>query len=100
MDEKQYLNSLIYNLDETSLVIKNHHRPAVVCREGMCTPAYHPNDPIFSCTAVFVVCADGGHCPSTLILNSKAKMEFLKNFVRDEIDVRCECFQHLHIMQM
>jgi hypothetical protein len=75
-------------MDETSLMIKNPHRPAVVWKRGMCHPAYSPQDTIFSFTTIFIVSTDGKHCPSTLILNRKAEMKHLADFICTDVDVR------------
>jgi hypothetical protein len=78
----------MYNIDETSLMIKNYYRPAMVSKIGMCAATYSPPEPIFSCTAVFVVSADGGASESTLLLNSKANMSALNEFARRGVTVR------------
>jgi hypothetical protein len=83
-----YPHTLIYNIDETSLVVKSFFRHAVIWKEGMCSPSFNPSDLIFSCTAIFVVCADGGHFESTLLLNEKADMSALSSFGRTEVRVR------------
>lgn len=88
MKKNNYVPSLIFNLDETSLVIKKPHRPSVVWKRDMCYPAFHPAEQIFSCTVIFIVSADGCHCRSTLLLNSKADMKFLKDFSVHDVDIR------------
>jgi hypothetical protein len=79
-------------LDETSLLVRNYYRPAVVWKTGTCVPAWSPSDSIFSCTAVFIVAADGSSCDSTLLLNSKAEMGALSTFGRSGIQIKYYIF--------
>jgi hypothetical protein len=93
-----YHQSLVYNLDETSLLVKKQNRPSVVWSKGMCSPSYQHPDQIFACTAIFVVCADGTHSRTTLILNAKAAMAYLEDFVRSDADVRFYFFIFLFFL--
>jgi hypothetical protein len=101
MEHKQYINDLIYNVDETSLLIKSITPPTLVCNKSKCPPAYSPPVKIFSCTCVFIgfqfyfqfllilkVDAGGGHAESTLILNENIEFPLLNTFLNNEVDIK------------
>jgi hypothetical protein len=70
LEKNQYLPSMIYNMDETSLLIKYPIPPTVLCNSSKFRPVLPKPDLIFSSTCVFIVDASGGSCTSTLILNN------------------------------
>jgi hypothetical protein len=86
-ETNQYPLGLIYNLDETSLLVKKPRVFSSVSHKKLSKPFFSKVDPVFACTAVFIVDAQGGHCQSTLILNRKAPIEFIKDFVSNEVNV-------------
>lgn len=105
--EKQnsYPACLIYNIDETSLLIKKPVLPSMAYCKNFVKPSYQI-DRIFSATAVFIgfsiylllfckiyiiikiVDADGGSAQTTLIINEKMDLKMLEDFVPLEIDIR------------
>jgi hypothetical protein len=94
----KYRAEFIYNLDETSLLVKVPTRPAVVYKRSMCTPCFSREEAIFASTAIFIVDASGGICPTTLILNEKAVLKYLETETYSDMDIRflrmfclCEC---------
>jgi hypothetical protein len=77
-------------VDETSLLVKKVHRPAVVWKEGQMYPLVAPKPQIFSCTCLFIVDAQGGSVESTLIISSKYDLKCLTGHVFPHMEVRFE----------
>jgi hypothetical protein len=48
-----YPESFIFNIDETSLLIKQPRKPYLLFEKDGEKPVFHIPKPIFSCTAVF-----------------------------------------------
>jgi hypothetical protein len=78
----------MYNIDETSLLIKNVFSPACLYNKKLAEPTLTPPNLIFSTTAVLIVDGGGGHCQSTLILNDRVDLSLLKNYVNKEVDIK------------
>jgi hypothetical protein len=83
---------LIYNLGETSLLLRIPIAPVVGCHSSKISPMLLEGEKICGCIVVFIVECGKGHCPSTSIINSKANLEQLKDYVNIDLDVKFHFF--------
>jgi hypothetical protein len=88
LKNNEFLPGLIYNLDETSLQIKVPSAPTVLSHSSKFRPTFSRPEQVYGATVIFIVDASGGHCPATLILNSKADLQQIKNYINVNLDVR------------
>jgi hypothetical protein len=83
----KYDDDLIFNLDETSLLVKKCPRRRVICEEKT-IPVAETSNMVFSCTALFIVDAAGGHFPSQLLLPPRFQHDCLGKYYNEQMVIR------------
>jgi hypothetical protein len=88
MLERNYIPSLIFNYDETSLLRKRQPRSKVVLPASCTiTPEIEEKPVITKCTACLCITADCSPFPSALILPSTLPEDILKEYTSPYLDI-------------
>jgi hypothetical protein len=80
-EKKKYMKNLIFNMDETNLLVKNFYPEQVILPSGSCEiPGILESSLISKCTVCLVICADSSHLSPSLILPSSIPKPMFEDF--------------------